>query len=100
MSRSRAAALRFERGRAEWARSPYVGSRPKQGILGAIGNTPIVRLTRVFPSLPFRLYAKLEALNPGGSMKDRSAQRILSEGLASGEISCRTVVIESSSGNM
>jgi cysteine synthase A len=50
--------------------------------------------------LHFQLYAKLEALNPGGSMKDRPAFRILSEGLASGEITGDTVVIESSSGNM
>ncbi len=77
-----------------------VGRAMKQGVLGAIGNTPLVQLTRVFGSLPFRLYAKLEALNPGGSMKDRPAIRILSNALASGEISRDTVVIESSSGNM
>src|SRR5262245_33759279 len=72
----------------------------KDGVLGAIGNTPLVQLTRVFPDLRFRLYAKLEALNPGGSMKDRPAFKILSEGLASGEINRDTVIIESSSGNM
>ena len=72
----------------------------RHGVLGAIGNTPLVQLTRVFPDLRFRLYAKLEALNPGGSMKDRPALTILSEALASGEISRDTVVIESSSGNM
>jgi N-(2-amino-2-carboxyethyl)-L-glutamate synthase len=71
-----------------------------KGILSAIGNTPLVQLTKVFPDLRFRLYAKLEALNPGGSMKDRPAFRILSEGLASGEIRRDTVIIESSSGNM
>ena len=70
------------------------------GVLGAIGNTPLVQLTRLFPGLPFQLHAKLEALNPGGSMKDRPALRILSEGLASGAISRDTVVVESSSGNM
>jgi cysteine synthase A len=72
----------------------------KQGILGAIGNTPLVQLTRVYEDLRFRLYAKLEALNPGGSMKDRPALKILSEGLASGQLSRDSVVIESSSGNM
>src|SRR5262245_56955411 len=71
-----------------------------RGILSDIGNTPLIQLTRVFEDLQFRLYAKLEALNPGGSMKDRPALRILSEGLASGEITRDTVVIESSSGNM
>lgn len=72
----------------------------KKGILEAIGNTPLVQLTRIFDDLPFRLYGKLEALNPGGSMKDRPALKILREALASGEISSETVVIESSSGNM
>ncbi|HKV41597.1 MAG TPA: 2,3-diaminopropionate biosynthesis protein SbnA [Blastocatellia bacterium] len=71
-----------------------------KGILSAIGNTPLVQLARVFPKARFKIYAKLEALNPGGSMKDRPALRILTEGLASGEISQDTVVIESSSGNM
>ena len=70
------------------------------GVLSAIGNTPLVELTRIFSDRRFRLYAKLEALNPGGSMKDRPAFQILSEGLRSGSISPGTIVIESSSGNM
>jgi cysteine synthase A len=70
------------------------------GILRAIGNTPLVELTRIFSDMHFRLYAKLESLNPGGSMKDRPAFRIISEGIESGAISADTVVIESSSGNM
>jgi cysteine synthase A len=70
------------------------------GILSAIGNTPLVELTKVFGKTPFRLYAKLESLNPGGSIKDRPAFKILSEGMRSGEISPDAVVVESSSGNM
>src|SRR5262249_7486888 len=70
------------------------------GVLSAIGNTPLVRLKRIFPDLRLRLYAKLEALNPGGSMKDRPAFTILSEALTSGVVTRDTVVIESSSGNM
>lgn len=72
----------------------------KQGILSAIGNTPIIELTRVFSPMHFRLFAKLEALNPGGSMKDRPAFEILRKALESGAISTGTIVIESSSGNM
>jgi cysteine synthase A len=71
-----------------------------RGILSAIGNTPLVELTRIFGDIQFRLYAKLEALNPGGSMKDRPALEILTEGMRSGSIRPGTVVIESSSGNM
>jgi cysteine synthase A len=70
------------------------------GVLRAIGNTPLVELTRIFSDMNFRLYAKLESLNPGGSMKDRPAYRIIKEGIESGEITPDTVVIESSSGNM
>lgn len=72
----------------------------QQGILSAIGNTPIVRLQRVLGDVPFRLYAKLEALNPGGSTKDRPAYSILRRGLEAGVIKPGTVVVESSSGNM
>lgn len=70
------------------------------GILAAIGQTPLVRMRRLYPELPFQLYAKLEALNPGGSSKDRPARAILQSALESGEINSDSVVIESSSGNM
>jgi N-(2-amino-2-carboxyethyl)-L-glutamate synthase len=70
------------------------------GILSAIGNTPLVRLNRVFKGIQFQLYAKLEALNPGGSTKDRPAISIIRHGIETGAIRTGTVVIESSSGNM
>src|SRR5688572_12924567 len=71
-----------------------------EGILSAIGNTPLVRLERIFPEINFSLYAKLEALNPGGSMKDRPALNIIRNGLQTHEIHEGTVIVESSSGNM
>lgn len=70
------------------------------GILSTIGGTPLVSLRRLLPSAGFHLYAKLEAFNPGGSIKDRPALVILDEALRSGTIGPETVVIESSSGNM
>jgi cysteine synthase A len=69
-------------------------------ILSAIGSTPLVRLTQVYKDIEFRLFGKLEALNPGGSIKDRAAISIVKHGVESGEIRPDTVVIESSSGNM
>jgi 2,3-diaminopropionate biosynthesis protein SbnA len=75
-------------------------SRRCDGILEAVGGTPLIRLRRYFPDARFELHAKLEALNPGGSIKDRPAKRILEEALASGVVRSGTVVIESSSGNM
>ena len=70
------------------------------GVLFAIGQTPLVGLQRAFSGMPFRLFAKLEGCNPGGSIKDRAAHLIISRALETGEIGPETVVIESSSGNM
>src|SRR5712671_1888164 len=71
-----------------------------ESILSTIGNTPLVRLTHVLPDCPFRLFAKLEGFNPGGSAKDRPALHILQEAMRSGAIKPSSVVIESSSGNL
>lgn len=72
----------------------------KVGILSTIGNTPLVELTKIFKDWPSRLFVKMEALNPGGSMKDRPATRIIEEAIRTNAISSETVVVESSSGNM
>ena len=70
------------------------------GVLSAISNTPLVRLNRIFRDFPFNVYVKLEALNPGGSIKDRPAFNIIKRGIETGAIQPGTVVVESSSGNM
>jgi cysteine synthase A len=70
------------------------------GILAAIGRTPLVALRRLMPGARFRLYAKLEALNPGGSIKDRAALCLLEAARREGLLTPETVVVESSSGNM
>ncbi|HVR09603.1 MAG TPA: 2,3-diaminopropionate biosynthesis protein SbnA [Thermoanaerobaculia bacterium] len=75
-------------------------TRIADGILATIGRTPLVRLRQYLPAAGFHLFAKLEALNPGGSIKDRPAVAILEDGLASGAIGPDTVIVESSSGNM
>jgi cysteine synthase A len=71
-----------------------------EGILATIGNTPLVRLNRVFEDSQFRLFAKLEGFNPGGSAKDRPALNILKEAMEAGEVNSETVIVESSSGNL
>src|SRR5262250_3107702 len=71
-----------------------------ESILSTIGHTPLVRLRRVLPDCAFRIFAKLEGFNPGGSAKDRPALHILQEGMRTGAIRAGTVVIESSSGNL
>ncbi|MCK2241496.1 MULTISPECIES: 2,3-diaminopropionate biosynthesis protein SbnA [unclassified Crossiella] len=71
------------------------------GVLGTIGGTPLVELTRLLPGSGFRVHAKLEAANPGGSIKDRSAYAMLTEAVRTGAVvPGRSVVVESSSGNL
>lgn len=74
--------------------------RALASILDTIGDTPLVRLARYLSEGELRLYAKLEILNPGGSIKDRPAAEILRQALETRTIGPGTVVIESSSGNM
>jgi cysteine synthase A len=72
----------------------------RRGVLSAIGNTPLVRLEKLFRDAPFEVWAKLEGLNPGGSAKDRPACRIIEQALEERLIDRDTVVIEATSGNM
>jgi len=69
-------------------------------ILATIGRTPLVWLRKLFVDESFRVYAKLEALNPGGSIKDRPARVILEAALREGRIGPHSTIIESSSGNL
>ena len=73
---------------------------PASSVLDATGHTPLVELRRLLIRRDVRVWAKLEAANPGGSTKDRPAARIISDGLADGSITSQTTVIESTSGNM
>jgi N-(2-amino-2-carboxyethyl)-L-glutamate synthase len=74
-------------------------STVKSSVLEAIGATPIVRMSRLFEESGLEVYGKLEALNPGGSMKDRAAYNILTHALAAGVVTHDSTVVESSSGN-
>jgi 2,3-diaminopropionate biosynthesis protein SbnA len=71
----------------------------RNSVLEAIGGTPIVRLSRLFADSGLAVFGKLEALNPGGSIKDRAAYNILTHALAAGVIDHDTTIVESSSGN-
>jgi len=67
-------------------------------LLEAIGNTPLVRLSRLFPG-PARVYAKLEYYNPTGSIKDRIARHIIRQAEASGQLKPGGTIVEATSGN-
>jgi cysteine synthase len=66
-----------------------------------VGNTPMVRLTRLVPDgLDVELYGKLEAFNPGGSVKDRIGVAMIEAAEAEGRIEPgRTMIVEATSGN-
>ncbi|SFB06801.1 cysteine synthase A [Amycolatopsis marina] len=76
-----------------------VASSVRESILDCVGNTPVVALRRLFPAPDVEVVAKLELMNPGGSMKDRSARYIVESGLRDGTIPPGSRLIESSSGN-
>jgi len=67
-------------------------------ILDTIGRTPVVRLHRLAPR-HVALYAKVEAFNPGGSVKDRLALAIILDAEARGQLKPGDTVIEATSGN-
>ena len=67
-------------------------------VLDLIGKTPLVRL-RHFEPPNVELYAKAEWQNPGGSVKDRAAARMIAEGEASGQLRSGLTIVDATSGN-
>lgn len=70
-----------------------------QSITETIGKTPLIRLHRVGRDLRCRLYGKCEFFNPGGSIKDRIAIRMIEEAERAGKIKPGDTLIEPTSGN-
>jgi cysteine synthase A len=68
-------------------------------VLGAIGSTPLIELSRLTRGLGGRLLVKLEYLNPGGSKKDRMARQIIEDAEADGTLKPNQPVVEMTSGN-
>ena len=70
-------------------------------ILDRIGNTPLVRIHELTKHLPpkVEIYAKLEYFNPGGSVKDRPAYRMIQEGIKAGKLTRRKIIMDPTSGN-
>jgi cysteine synthase A len=65
-----------------------------------VGRTPMVQLTRVIADQPVELFAKLESLNPGGSVKDRIGVSMIEAAERAGQIEPgRTTIVEATSGN-
>jgi cystathionine beta-synthase len=68
-------------------------------ILDVVGNTPLVRLRRVAQGVPYRVLAKLEHLNPGGSVKDRIGATMVDEAERKGLLKPGGTIVEATSGN-
>jgi len=68
-------------------------------ILDAIGNTPLVGISRMSPNPDVRIWAKLEGQNPTGSTKDRIALAMVEAAEAGGELTAGRIILEPTSGN-
>src|SRR6202158_4864057 len=81
--------------------APVAGNRSSSSVLDMIGRTPLVRLHRFEREVPagIELWAKAEWQNPGGSVKDRAAARMILEGEASGKLTPGRTILDATSGN-
>lgn len=70
-----------------------------ESVLDLVGETPLVPLRRVTQELPYRVLAKLEYLNPGGSVKDRIGASMVDEAERTGRLKPGGTLVEATSGN-
>ncbi len=70
-----------------------------ENILGTIGNTPMVKLNRITADLPCLVLAKVETFNPGNSIKDRMALKMIEDAEKAGKLQPGGTIIEGTSGN-
>src|SRR5262252_426803 len=75
--------------------------RKVESVLDLIGNTPLLEINRITEGIPsgVKIYAKLEGFNPGGSVKDRPALRMVQEGLRTKKLRPGKTILDSTSGN-
>ncbi|MEL7378036.1 MAG: pyridoxal-phosphate dependent enzyme, partial [Bacteroidota bacterium] len=71
----------------------------KNNILETIGNTPLVKLNKITAHLPCPVFIKNETFNPGHSIKDRMALKMLEDAEADGRLKPGGTIIECTSGN-
>src|SRR5215470_10195853 len=81
--------------------APADGPQSALSTLQLIGNTPMVEIRQVRDGVApgVRLFAKLEGFNPGGSVKDRPALKMIEDGIASGRLVPGKTILDSTSGN-
>ncbi|MBL0314699.1 MAG: pyridoxal-phosphate dependent enzyme [Flavobacteriales bacterium] len=70
-----------------------------ENILGTIGNTPLVKINNITKEIPALVLAKIESVNPGNSIKDRMALRMIEDAEKNGSLKPGGTIIEGTSGN-
>jgi len=70
-----------------------------ENILQTIGNTPMVKLNKIVKDIPATVLAKIETVNPGNSIKDRMAVKMIEDAERSGQLKPGGTIIEGTSGN-
>ena len=70
-----------------------------KNILETIGNTPMVKINKLNPNPNVNIYAKIEGVNPGGSIKDRIGLKMIDQAEAEGTLTKEKTIIEATSGN-
>jgi cysteine synthase A len=73
--------------------------RHVDSVLELIGNTPVVELNRITEDKPFRVFTKLEYMNPSGSLKDRIVYEMIKRAEREGDLNPGDTIIEASTGN-
>src|SRR5579872_5796758 len=71
----------------------------REGFVGSVGNTPLIRLRRLSEQTGCEVLGKAEFMNPGGSVKDRAARAIVLSAERSGELVPGGIVVEGTAGN-
>ncbi|KAI9102275.1 hypothetical protein K1719_023477 [Acacia pycnantha] len=80
-------------------RSTSSKKKSRMGLVDAIGNTPLIRINSLSDATGCEIFGKCEFLNPGGSVKDRVAVKIIEEALSSGQLRPGGTVTEGSVGS-
>lgn len=76
-----------------------MNSKIRHGLIGTIGQTPLIRLNRLSKETGCNILAKAEFLNPGGSVKDRAALQMIQQAQESGALQPQGTVVEGTAGN-
>jgi cysteine synthase B len=81
--------------------SPSKEPKKAESVLDFIGDTPLLQICRIAEGISqsVRIFAKLEGFNPGGSVKDRPALRMVQEGIRAGKLRPGKTILDSTSGN-